>query len=163
MEIPVKVLVLCTGNSCRSIIAEGLINALGEGRFVASSAGSQPTGEVHPGALEALARHGVAVGRPRSKSWEDPDIPEPDLVITVCDSAAGETCPVWLASIPRVHWSIPDPAGATGSDAEVRAIFDQCYQRLRRRIEALAALDPESLNPEELHARAQAIHDAEDG
>lgn len=158
MKMPVKVLVLCTGNSCRSIIAEALINALGEGRFVAASAGSQPTGHVHPRALEVLSDHGIDTGKHRSKSWQDPEIPHSDLVITVCDNAAGEACPVWLADTPRVHWGISDPATARGSNREVRAVFDQCYRQLRRRIEALASLEPQKLDPETLQARARAIH-----
>ena len=162
MRTPVNVLVLCTGNSCRSVIAEALINALGEGRFLAASAGSQPTGRVHSGALEVLSRNGVDPGRPRSKSWDDPEIPEPDLVITVCDNAAGEACPVWLADTPKVHWGIPDPAGATGSEEETCAVFEHCYQQLLRRVRALVALEPESLKPETLRAQVQAIHSQAD-
>lgn len=131
---PVRVLVLCTGNSCRSILAEALINHAGAGRYRAFSAGSRPTGTVHPLALETLARHGIDPGRPSSKSWDEFAAEPFDLVITVCDAAAGESCPVAPGSARRLHWSLPDPAAAGGSDEQKRAIFDQVFDELRRRI-----------------------------
>lgn len=133
--ISARVLVLCTGNSCRSIMAEALVNQLGEGRFSAVSAGSRPTGQVHPGALATLARHGIDPGEPRSESW-DIYANEPfDYVITVCDSAAAETCPAFPGRFQRLHWSIPDPAHVQGTPAEVEAAFEQAFALLRTRIE----------------------------
>ncbi len=132
---PIRVLVLCTGNSCRSIMAEALINHAGGGRHRAVSAGSHPTGSVHPLALETLKRHGVDPGQPTSKSWDQFATDPFDLVITVCDSAAGESCPVAAGGARRLHWSLPDPAAAKGSDAERREVFDQVFAELRRRVD----------------------------
>lgn len=135
------VLVLCTGNSCRSIMAEALINALGGERYHAVSAGSRPTGTVHPEALAALARAGIPCPAPSSKSW-DRFAGEPfALVITVCDHAAGEVCPYFAGSPRRLHWSIPDPAQATGPEAP--AVFDAALRLLRQHIatELLAPAD----------------------
>ncbi len=134
-----RVLVLCTGNSCRSVMAEALINQLGQGRFLAESAGSQPTGEVHPLALETLRRHNINPGQPRSKSWDEFAGQKFDLVITVCDAAAAESCPVFLGTAIKLHWSTPDPAKTIGGDAEVMAAFDGAFNMLRSKIEALVA------------------------
>lgn len=134
-----RVLVLCTGNSCRSVMAEALINALGQGRFIAESAGSHPTGEVHPLALETLRRHGISYGEPRSKSWDEFTGQTFDLVITVCDQAAAESCPVFLGPAKKLHWSTPDPAKAIGTKEEVKAAFDNAFGMLRAKIEALIA------------------------
>lgn len=134
-----RVLVLCTGNSCRSVMAEALINQLGQGRFLAESAGSQPTGEVHPLALETLRRHNINPGQPRSKSWDEFAGQNFDLVITVCDAAAAESCPVFLGTVTKLHWSTPDPAKTIGGDAEVMAVFDGAFNMLRSKIEALVA------------------------
>jgi arsenate reductase len=134
-----KVLFLCTGNSCRSILGEATFNHLAPPGWRAMSAGSRPTGTVHPRSLALLARKGIATAGYRSKSWDD--LPEtPDLVITVCASAAGETCPVYLGPVLRTHWGVDDPAHATGTDAEIDAAFEAAYGTLRRRIEALLAL-----------------------
>lgn len=133
----VHVLVLCTGNSCRSVMAEALINELGRGRYRAWSAGSAPAGYVHPKSIETLKRHGIDPGRPRSKSWDE-FVEQPfDLVITVCDQAAGETCPLFLGAPKRLHWSTPDLAKATGSQAEKDAAFDQTFFMLKSRVEEL--------------------------
>ncbi len=158
MQLPLNVLVLCTGNSCRSIIGEALVSHLGEGRLRGFSAGSHPTGEVNPGALEVLARHGIALEAPRSKSMEDLHGEQIDLVISVCDSAAGEACPLWLEDTPRVHWGIPDPAHASGDAETIQAAFELTYQQLYRRISALAALDLARLNAPGLIQAAQDIH-----
>ncbi|WP_439106439.1 arsenate reductase ArsC [Congregibacter sp.] len=131
-----KVLVLCTGNSCRSIMAEALINHLGEGRYEAVSAGSFPAGYVHPTSIETLKRHDVPVVDPRSKSWDEFASDCFDLILTVCDQAANETCPAFLGNFERKHWSIPDPAKAAGSDAEVQGAFDEVFNLLRSRIQA---------------------------
>ncbi|MEE4330292.1 MAG: arsenate reductase ArsC [Wenzhouxiangella sp.] len=132
---PRRVLVLCTGNSCRSIMAEALVNYLGEGRYVASSAGSRPAGYVHSKALETLRRHGIDPGESRSESW-DAYADEPfDYVITVCDSAAAESCPAFPGGFKKLHWSTPDPAKAEGTEAEIDRAFEQAYTMLKERIE----------------------------
>lgn len=154
-----NVLFLCTGNSARSILAEVLLNELGQGAWRAFSAGSHPTGRVNPGALEKLAAEGHRTAELESKSWDvfsEPDAPGFDLVITVCDSAAGETCPIWNGAPVRAHWGIPDPAGID-DDAARRAAFDIAYARLRRRVEDLAAL-PEDLDGARLSAAVGRIH-----
>lgn len=129
------VLVLCTGNSCRSIMAEALVNHLGGGRVRAFSAGSRPTGVVHPGALATLRRHGIAIGEPASESWDVYAGRDFDYVITVCDAAAGEACPAFAGAARRLHWPTPDPAAVDGSEADVAAAFEDAFVRLRTRIE----------------------------
>ncbi|MCP9473392.1 MAG: arsenate reductase ArsC [Nitrospira sp.] len=134
-----SVLFLCTGNSCRSILAEATFNALASPEWRAMSAGSHPTGRVHPRSLALLRREGIPTEGLFSKSWTDlPTVP--DLVITVCDDAAGEACPAYLGPALRVHWGVEDPAKATGTDAEIDATFERVYRTLRRRIEALLKL-----------------------
>jgi arsenate reductase (thioredoxin) len=133
----VKVLVLCTGNSCRSIMAEALMNDLGHGRYRAWSAGSHPAGYVHSKSVETLKRHGIDPGEPRSKSWNEFAEQAFDLVITVCDQAAGESCPLFPGKPKKLHWSTPDPAKATGSDAEIEAAFDEAFVLLKKRVEDL--------------------------
>ena len=155
---PLTILVLCTGNSCRSIIGEALINALGEGRFRGLSAGSHPTGQVNPGALAVLARHGIVPENPQSKSMDDLQDESIDLIITVCDSAAGEACPVWLGDTPKLHWGLPDPAHATGSEEDIAAAFEATYQQLEKRLRALFAVSLDELNEKGLVACGEAIH-----
>ncbi|NNE60899.1 MAG: arsenate reductase ArsC [Woeseia sp.] len=130
-----KVLVLCTGNSCRSVMAEALINQLGKGKYVATSAGSSPAGYVHPESIAALERHGIDAGEPRSKSWDEFAGDSFDLVITVCDQAASESCPMFPGGYQKLHWSTPDPAKAEGSDEVIRQAFDDALQMLKSRIE----------------------------
>lgn len=130
-----QVLVLCTGNSCRSVMAEAMINQLGAGRYVAVSAGSQPAGYVHPKSLQTLERHGITPGPTRSKSWDEFRQQAFDLVITVCDRAASEVCPTFPGQYRKLHWSTPDPAAATGSDAAIDAAFDAAFLMLKGRIE----------------------------
>ena len=130
-----NVLVLCTGNSCRSIMAEALINNVGRGRYRAWSAGSVPAGYVHPKSIETLQRHGIDPGQPRSKSWDECAAQSFDLVITVCDQAAGETCPLFPGRPMKLHWSTPDPAKATGSDSQIDAAFDDAFFILKHRVE----------------------------
>ena len=134
-----KVLVLCTGNSCRSIMAEALINDLGHGRYRAWSAGSHPAGYVHSKSVGTLKRHGIDPGQPRSKSWNEFADQSFDLVITVCDQAAGESCPLFPGQPKRLHWSTPDPAKITGSDNEIEVAFDNAFFMLKKRIEELIA------------------------
>lgn len=130
-----RILVLCTGNSCRSIMAEAIINSLGAGRYVAVSAGSNPTGYVHPKSIETLERHGISVSNPTSKSWDEFAGEHFDLVITVCDAAAAESCPAFLGKHEKLHWSTPDPAKATGTEEEINAAFDEAFTLLKQRIE----------------------------
>jgi arsenate reductase (thioredoxin) len=134
---PLKVLVVCTGNSCRSIMAEALINNLGRGRYRAWSAGSVPTGFVHLKSIETLQRHGVDPGQKRSKSWNEFAEESFDLVITVCDQAAGESCPLFSGTPKKLHWSTPDPAKATGSDSEIDAAFNKVFFMIKNRVEEL--------------------------
>ena len=134
---PIKVLVLCTGNSCRSVMAEALINELGRGRYQAWSAGSHLAGYVHPKSIETLTRHGIDPGQPHSKSWDEFANQSFDLVITVCDQAARESCPLSPGNSKKLHWSTPDPAKARGSDAEMEAAFDHAFFMLKNRIQDL--------------------------
>jgi arsenate reductase len=134
-----NVLFLCTGNSCRSVLAEATFNALAPAGMRAMSAGSQPTGRVHPRTLALLAREGISTAGCHSKSWDSLPV-APEIVITVCAGAAGETCPAYLGTALRAHWGVEDPARATGSDAEIEAAFVTAYRILRARIEAFLAL-----------------------
>lgn len=140
-----QILFLCTGNACRSILAEATFNHLAPASMRACSAGSHPTGQVHPRSLALLKAKGIATEGLQSKSWHSLTH-TPDIVITVCSSAAGETCPAYLGGGLRAHWGVDDPAKATGSEAEITASFEQTYQLLRRRIEAFLALDAAVLN-----------------
>lgn len=133
------ILFLCTGNSCRSILGEATFNHLAPKGWQAMSAGSKPTGYVHPRSLALLAKEGIATEGYCSKSWEDLPV-TPDIVITVCGSAAGETCPAYLGPVIRTHWGVDDPAHATGTEAEIEAAFYTAYRILRARIEAFLAL-----------------------
>ena len=155
-----RVLFLCTGNSARSIMAEAVMNRIGGGRFVAYSAGSKPRGEVHPFALDLLARMDFDTGFARSKSWDEFAVegaPTLDFVFTVCDDAAGEACPVWPGQPMRAHWGIPDPAAAQGSEAERRFAFADGYRMLNARISAFAALPIASLDALSLQNRLNEI------
>ena len=134
-----NVLLLCTGNSCRSILGEATFNHLAPEGWHAMSAGSKPTGKVHPRSLALLEREGIAIDGYHSKSWDALPV-TPDIVITVCSSAAGETCPAYLGPVLRTHWGVDDPAHATGTDLEIDAAFMAAYRTLRRRIEAFVAL-----------------------
>ena len=131
-----SVLVLCTGNSCRSVIAEALINQIGSGRYMAVSAGSKPAGYIHPKSIETLERHNINVGNPRSKSWDEYDGTNFDLVITVCDAAAAESCPVFLGKHEKLHWGTPDPATVSGTEEEINAAFEEVFNMLKARIES---------------------------
>ena len=131
-----RVLVLCTGNSCRSVMAEALINQLGKGRYTAVSAGSSPAGYVHPESIDTLRRHGIDPGQPRSRSWDEFADQPFDLVITVCDQAASETCPAFPGQWQKLHWSTPDPAKAQGDDRQIERAFDEAFALLKERIEA---------------------------
>lgn len=143
------VLFVCTGNSARSILAEGLLNDIGRGRFVAHSAGSHPKGEVHPLALKMLASHRIPTDGLRSKSWQEfaqPGAPAMHFVFTVCDQAAGEVCPVWPGQPVTAHWGLPDPAAAQGDDEQRENAFRDALVTLKRRIELMLALPLASLD-----------------
>ena len=156
--MPTSVLVLCTGNSARSILGEVLINDIGGPDLRAFSAGSQPVGKVNPGAIEKLEREGHSIAGLESKSWDrfsGHDAPSIDIVITVCDNAAGESCPIWNGAPVTVHWGIPDPA----ADGD----FDAAYTRLRQRIAAMVKLPFETMSADDLRTQLSAIHDGADG
>lgn len=149
-----NVLFLCTGNSCRSILAEATFNHLAPAGWRALSAGSKPAGYVHPRSLALLAREGIATDGYHSKSWDGLPV-TPDVVVTVCASAAGETCPVYLGPVLRTHWGVEDPAHATGTDAEIDAAFVTAYRILRARIEAFLALPLETLQLDRAALKAE--------
>jgi len=148
--MPFSVLFLCTGNSARSIMAEAYLNSAGKGRFIAYSAGSHPQGRVNPFALGLLASQGLDTTGLRSKSWDvfaQPGAPAIDFVLTVCDQAAGEACPLWPGRPVTAHWGVDDPAKVEGSDAQKRAAFARTFAALSQRIDLLLAAQVESLEP----------------
>lgn len=149
-----NVLFLCTGNSCRSILAEATFKHLAPQGWKAMSAGSQPAGYVHPRSLALLAREGIATEGYHSKSWDALPV-TPDIVVTVCASAAGETCPAYLGPALRTHWGVEDPAHATGTDAEIDAAFMTAYRILRARIEAFLALPLDALQADRARLKAE--------
>lgn len=155
-----NVLFLCTGNSARSVLAEAILNRIGAGKFRAYSAGSHPKGQVHPNTLQLLQTMGFDIASFRSKSWNEfarADAPALDFVFTVCDDAAGESCPLWPGKPMTAHWGIPDPAAATGTPSEIALAFSDAYRMLHRRIEAFAALPIRSLDSLSLQARLREI------
>jgi arsenate reductase (thioredoxin) len=160
MDKAYHVLFVCTGNSARSILAEGLLNGLGKGRFVAHSAGSHPKDRPHPLALRTLAANHIATEGLRSKRWDEfaaPGAPALDFVFTVCDQAAGEACPYWPGQPMTAHWGLPDPAAVQGSPAQQERAFLDTFVALRRRIELMLALPIEALDKLSLHGRLQDI------
>jgi len=149
MQRPCNILILCTGNSARSILAEALINTLGAGRFKAYSAGSRPTGAVNPFAIEQVRKLGYPVEGLRSKSWDEfaqPGAPQMDFVVTVCDNAAGEVCPLWPGHPVTAHWGFPDPAAVEGSDEVTRAAFALALHQIRKRVQQFLSLPLEALD-----------------
>ena len=161
LKPPFRLLVLCTGNSARSILGEQLLTELGQGRFIGLSAGSKPKGTPHPLALETLIAHGHAIEGLSSKSWDEfavPGAPAIDIVLTVCDAAAGEVCPVWPGHPISAHWGLDDPAAVDGSVADKRAAFETTYQLLRRRIAALIRLPLETMQAPAIRQALQTIH-----
>ncbi len=156
-----NVLFLCTHNSARSIMAEALLNTIGRARFQAFSAGSAPSGRVNPFAIEIAKTLGYLTENIRSKSWDEfakPGAPHMDIIITVCDNAAGEVCPFWPGHPATAHWGFPDPAGVEGSDDEKRRAFNQVFQTIRRRIDLLASLPLEKLEHLALADELKHIH-----
>lgn len=159
------VLFLCTGNSARSIMAEAILNRAGRGNFRAFSAGSQPKGQVHPYALDLLRQLHFEVTGLRSKSWKEfsgPDAPKLDFVFTVCDNAAQEACPVWPGQPMTAHWGVPDPAAATGTEAEVRFAFADALRMLTNRINIFVSLPLRSLDQLSLRKQLDAIGKTKD-
>jgi len=157
---PFNVLFLCTGNSARSIMAESILNQLGGGHFVAHSAGSFPTGRVNPFALKLLEENGIPTEALRSKAWDEfasPGAPHLDFVFTVCDKAAGETCPIWPGQPVTAHWGIADPAAVQGSEAEKRNAFFNAFRELSQRIRIFTSLPIRSLDRIKLQERLDAI------
>lgn len=154
---PLRVLFVCTGNACRSIMAEGLLADKGGERVVAHSAGHTPLGEVHPRSLAALRRRGITLDNPRSKSWEVFAYSEIDCVITLCDSATTAACPDFRGPALRAHWSVVDPYYATGTDEEIQAAFDAVCDTLAAKIDALLALPLDTLSADELQTHLTAL------
>ncbi len=155
-----NVLFICTGNSARSILAEGLMNHLGTGRFRAFSAGSQPKGAVNPYALRELARLHIPADGFRSKSWDEfaaPGAPVMNFIFTVCDQAAGESCPYWPGQPATAHWGLPDPAAVEGTEHSKAQAFHDAAVTLKRRIELMLALPVERLEPMAVHREIQSI------
>lgn len=145
-----NILVLCTGNSCRSVLGEALINHLGKGRFKAYSAGSRPIGKVNQNALACLKRNGLPTEGYTSQSWDEFAGTPIDIAITVCDNAAGEICPVYLNSVIRAHWGLPDPAHVTGTEDEIAQAFQATFDALTVRVNKMLALPIESMTAEEV-------------
>ena len=161
---PYNVLFLCTANSARSIIAEAILSKIGAGKFRAFSAGSHPRGQINPHALQLLQSLGYDISNFRSKSWSefaDPGAPLLDFVFTVCDNAAGETCPVWPGQPMTAHWGVPDPALAIGSSAEIALAFKDTYRMLNQRIGIFAALPLRSLDRLSLQHKLREIGQTE--
>ena len=160
---PLNVLFLCTHNSARSVMAECIMNRVGAGRFTAYSAGSMPSGVINPHAISLLRRLNHKTDHLRSKTWEEfskagnPGAPDLDFVFTVCDNAAGETCPIWPGQPMSAHWGLPDPSGAQGSDAEIALAFAEAYRQLNNRITLFCALPLASLDRLTLQSRLDAI------
>jgi arsenate reductase len=155
-----NVLVLCTGNSARSVMAEALINTMGKGRFRAYSAGSQPTGIVNPFAIEQVAAIDYPIDQLRSKSWSEfagADAPRMDFIITVCDNAAGEACPIWPGHPVTAHWGFPDPAAVTGDDSAKRHAFANTFRQIMNRVQLFVNLPLHLLDQQAIKAEIQAI------
>lgn len=158
---PYQILFLCTGNSARSIMAEVLTNTLSKGRFKAYSAGSSPLGQVNPFALEKIRALPIEMPELRSKSWEEfaqPEAPKMDFIITVCDTARGESCPVWPGQPVTAHWGFEDPVKVDGSDEEKRRVFHNVWVGMTKRIELMLNLPVESLDKDSLRNRLQDVH-----
>ena len=149
-----NVLILCTGNSCRSILGEATFNHLAPAGWHAMSAGSKPAGYIHPRSLALLAREGISTAGYHSKSWADLPV-TPDIVISVCGNAAGEECPAYLGPVMRAHWGVEDPAHVEGTEEEIEAAFTHAYRTLRARIEAFFALPLEQLKQDPARLKSE--------
>jgi arsenate reductase len=160
MQRPYNILILCTGNSARSILGEALFNTLGAGRFQAYSAGSHPSGKVNPFAIEQVQALGYPVENLRSKSWDEfalPDAPQMDFILTVCDNAAGEVCPLWPGKPVTAHWGFPDPAAVEGTDEVKRAAFASTLRQIRKRVQLFLSLPLETLDRLTIESQLRAI------
>ncbi len=145
-----KILYICTHNRCRSVLSEALTNHYAGNSIEARSAGSQPVNEVHPLTVKYLKEHGVTADNLTSKSWDDLENFAPDIVVTVCDNAAGESCPIWMGKTLKLHWGLEDPSKTTGTEQEIADAFRSTIAEVESRVKALAALDFSDLNPEKL-------------
>ncbi|MDE2598416.1 MAG: arsenate reductase ArsC [Rhodocyclaceae bacterium] len=155
-----NVLFLCTGNSARSIMAEAILSTMGKGRFNVFSAGSTPNGQVNPFAIEKVKALGYSLDKLRSKSWDEyaePGAPQMDFIITVCDNAAGEVCPIWPGQPTSAHWGFRDPAAVEGSDEEKRKAFDEVYRQIMTRAQVFANLPLTTLDKQAIHREMRAI------
>jgi arsenate reductase len=160
MQRPYNILVLCTGNSARSILAEALFNTMGGGRFKAYSAGSHPTGRVNPFAIGLIEQLGYPVQGLRSKSWDEfaqPGSPQMDFIVTVCDNAAGEACPLWPGQPVAAHWGFPDPAAVQGNDEVKREAFARTLRQIKHRVELFLSLPLETLDRMAIERRMREI------
>ncbi len=153
----INILILCTGNSCRSVLGEALFNHLGRKRIKAFSAGSHPIGKINTGALATLKRHNLPTEGYKSQSWDEFSNQPIDIVITVCDNAAGETCPVYLNKTVRVHWGVSDPGHIKGTEEEIIAGFEETYRILEQRIKKMLALPLEEMSEKELSEKLNEI------
>jgi arsenate reductase len=152
--LTVNILFLCTGNSCRSVLSEATFNHLAPAGLRALSAGSQPAGKLHPRAVELLHRKGISTEGYYSKSWNDLPM-TPDIVVTVCGSAAGETCPAYLGPVLRTHWGVDDPGHVVGTEEEINTAFEQTYRIIRARIEAFLSLPLNALVNDKAELKAE--------
>lgn len=153
---PLKILYICTHNRCRSILSEAITNHLGNGRIVAKSAGSQPAGEVHPLSIFYLEEQGIATDGLNSRSWDEFEDFAPDLVITVCDSAAGESCPLWFGKSLKMHWGLADPSKLQGSEEDKADAFRSTIKEIEQRVQQMLKLDLEHISQDQLQ---QALND----
>lgn len=152
-----NILFVCTHNRCRSILAEAICNARSKGHFKAFSAGSQPAGVVHPSTLKFLEMEGIPFSELKSQSWDDFADVDIDVVITVCDSAAGESCPLWMGNAPKVHWGLPDPSKVEGNEQDIAAAFKGVIRTIERRIDVLNTLQFEGMDAAQLKTRLQEL------
>ncbi len=152
-----KILYICTHNRCRSILSEAITNQIAQGAIIAKSAGSQPAGVVHPLSIKYLQLNGYTTNGLKSQSWDDFEDFAPDLVITVCDSAAGETCPVWFGKSIKIHWGLKDPSKINGSDSEKAQAFNECIALIQDRVGQLVQLAKQNLSVEDLKTALQEL------
>jgi len=144
-----KILFICTHNRCRSILSEAITNHLSQGKITAYSAGSQPTGQVHPLSIKYLQAKGISTKGLKSQSWDEFEVNEPDVVVTVCDSAANEQCPVWFGNCIKVHWGLPDPSKLEGTEDEIKNAFFAVMNTIENRIKKVLAIDLDHLSDNE--------------
>lgn len=159
-EKPYNVLFLCTGNSARSVMAEALVTTMSKGRCKGFSAGSKPSGKVNPFAIEQVKKTGYPVDGLRSKSWDEfaaPEAPHMDFIITVCDNAAGEACPIWPGHPATAHWGFEDPAAVEGSDEEKRAAFDKIFKQIMARMNVFVSLPMHTLDTQAIRQEIRQI------